>query len=186
MPGTYHRRLFFRRKIVEEDLEEREEDAGHDNLSDATAEIAPSTRDRIGRSDNFLGEHAGRPVLAHDKGPAGNPNEEAKDRETRGGIDQTGHCRGDSRRAQDAGHEDPGAVLVAQGSQDESHEDGAADANDGRRPNFRPRQLQGGSDLAQERGDGEPDEECVEEREPRTVEGPDVSSIRGTTREQRE
>jgi len=66
-------------------------------------DIAPSASQCVGSANNFLGEHSACPVLAHDKGAPRNSNEEAKNDQTEGVVDQSCTGGGNGSRAEDEG-----------------------------------------------------------------------------------
>ena len=160
--------------IVEESLEEREEKGSHHELGDTSSEVSPSSDKGVGGSNDLLGEHAARPVLAHDEGSTGNSNEQTEDSKSFGRVDKSSAGGGDARNAQNDAEEDTGTVLVAGGSKNETHEDGSSDTDDGGRPDLLLGQAKRVLDLRKERSDGEPDEEGNEEAPPRAVEGTHV------------
>mmetsp|Transcript_49771 Transcript_49771/g.105830 ORF Transcript_49771/g.105830 Transcript_49771/m.105830 type:complete len:524 (+) Transcript_49771:444-2015(+) len=161
------------------ELEEREEDGSHDDLGDASSEVAPATHERVGGTGDLFGEHAGGPELAADESGPAESDEEAKAGERRGAVDEAGAGAGNGARHQENSHQNTSAVLVAHGTVDESHEHGAGDGADVGRPDLLLRDLQRVLDLGEEGRDGEPDEEGREESHPRAVEGAHVRALEG-------
>lgn len=161
---------------VVDDLEEREKTGSHDKLGDTTSKVTPSTAKGVGGSDDFLAEHTGRPVLAHNEGSSGGTDEETKDSESGSAVDKTGAGSGDGGSAQESGHGDSCSPLITGGSEDETHCDGSSDTNNGRSPDLLLAQSKILLDLGKKRGNGEPDEKGNEETEPREVEGSHVGA----------
>jgi len=165
---------------IGEHLEKREKCRSHDKLGDTSSKVTPSSAKSVGGSDDFLAEHSGRPVLAHDEGTSGGSNEKTKDGESSSGVDKTSAGGRDGGSAQDDGHRNTGSPLIAGRSEDETHEDGSSDSGNGGSPDFLLGEAKIRLDLSQERSDGEPDEESNEETPPRHVEGSHVRAGKGT------
>merc|ERR1719446_462476 len=159
-----------------EDLEKREKSRSHDELGDTSSKVTPSSAKSVGGSDDFLAEHSGRPVLAHDEGTSGGTNEKTKDPKTGGVVDKTGAGGRDGSTAKDGGHRNTGTPLIASRSEDETHEDGSSDSSNGGSPDLLLGKVKILLDLGQERSNGEPDEEGNEETPPRHVEGSHVGA----------
>ena len=75
-------------------LEERKEHGSHYELRHTAAEVSPSTHERIGGTDNFLGEHARRPELTHDERRSTKTDEETEDSEGGGAVHETSQRAG--------------------------------------------------------------------------------------------
>jgi hypothetical protein len=160
--------------IIEEDLEKWEHEGSHDRLSDAAAKVSPSSDKGVGSSNDISGEHAAGPVLPHDEASACNTDEETNNSESIGGFDETCAGCGDGGDTEHDHEENTGSVLVAHGSQNETHHDGTSDTNDRRSPDILLGDPESVFTLGKERSDGEPDEKGNEEASPRAVEGAHV------------
>mmetsp|Transcript_30137 Transcript_30137/g.73243 ORF Transcript_30137/g.73243 Transcript_30137/m.73243 type:complete len:193 (-) Transcript_30137:616-1194(-) len=148
---------------VVDDLEEGEQCGTHDELSDTTAKVSPSTDEGVSSADNFFGKHTRRPVLAHDEGSSSGSNEETEDGKAGSRVDESSTGGRDRCAAKDEGHGDTCTPLVAHGTKDETHEDGTTDTGDGRGPNFLLRETQVVTDFSEQGSNREPDEERDEE-----------------------
>ena len=165
----------FRVTIID-NLEEGEQGRSHDQLGDTSTQVSPSTTQGIGSSNNFLGEHSGCPVLAHHKGTSSNTNEETKDGKASGTVDKSSTGSRDGSSTEDKGKEDTGSILVTEGSEEETHEDGSTNTNNGGGPDFLLANTQVITDLREQRSNSEPDEEGNEETRPRVVESTHVGA----------
>ena len=155
-------------------LEKGEESRTHDELGDSSSEVTPSSAECVSSSNDFLGEHTAGPVLAHDEGTTGDTDEETDYSKAGGRVNDTSQGGGDGGEAKNDHEEDTGTVLVAEGTQEETHEDGSTDSEDGGCPNLLLVEADSVTDLGQEWSDGEPDEEGDEEPPPRAVKGSHV------------
>lgn len=162
-----------------EDLEEREESRSHDELGNTSSKVSPSSAKSVGGSDDFLAEHSGGPVLAHDEGTSSGTNEETENPKSGGGLDGSGKGGRDGSTAQDGGHGNTGSPLIASRSEDETHKDGSTNSGNGGSPDFLLGKVKILLDLGQERGDCEPNEEGNEETPPGHVEGTHVRASHG-------
>lgn len=115
--------------------------------------------------------------MTHHECTTGNANEKSEDVQSSGIIDQSRHGSRDGRRTQDGRKEDASTVLVTKRSQDKTHEDSTTDTDNRRRPDLLGGQMEGGTNLRQQRSDGKPNEECAKEREPRAMKGSHVRTF---------
>jgi hypothetical protein len=123
-------------------------------LGNTTTEVSPSTNQSVGGTDDLLGEHAARPVLAHDETTSGHSNE------------KTQHGKAGGILAEHSSEKDASAVLIAGGSKDESHENGSSNTDDARSPDFFVGEVEILSNFRQKGSNGEPNEKGDEETPP--------------------
>lgn len=157
-------------------LEKREKSRSHDELGNTSSKVTPSSTESIGSSDYFLAEHAGSPVLAHDKGSSSGSDEETKDPKAGSIVDKTGTGGRNGSTAKNNGHRDTGSPLITGRAKDETHENCSSDSSNGRSPDLLLGEGKIISDFREKRGDGEPDEEGNEETPPGHVEGTHVGT----------
>ena len=67
--------------------------------SHSATEVSPSSDESVRCTDDLLGKHAGRPVLAHDESASSKADEESNDSERSGAVDEAGQCAGDTGEA---------------------------------------------------------------------------------------
>mmetsp|Transcript_20710 Transcript_20710/g.43335 ORF Transcript_20710/g.43335 Transcript_20710/m.43335 type:complete len:522 (+) Transcript_20710:1409-2974(+) len=156
---------------VENDLKEGKQAGTDHQLCDAAAEVSPSSDQGVGGTDDLLGKHPRGPVLAHDKGAPRAPDEQPKDGETHRRVDKSRAGGGDRAQDQHHRHGDSCPPLVAGGSQHDAHKDGPGDAGDVGGPDFLVGELEVVADLAEDGGDGKPDEKGDKEAPPGAVKG---------------
>ena len=162
--------------VVEEDLEKGEEGRSHDKLRDTSSKVSPSSDKGVGSSDDLLGEHLSRPVLAHDEGSSGNTNEKTKDGESGGAFDETSTGSGDRGEAEDGSEKNTGTELVTGRSKNETHEDGSTYTDNVGGPKLFLGEIKSVLDLSEKRSNGEPNEKGNEKAPPRAVEGTHVGA----------
>lgn len=111
-----------------------------DVLGDASASIAPSGREGVGRADNLLVEEPGDPDLARNKGSTQDPDEETERHESVGVGDQSGQGRWNRASKQQSDKDQARTEAIAERAGDEADEESALSQNvpfefePGRRP----------------------------------------------------
>jgi len=149
---------------------------GKKNVRYTATQVTPTSDEGVSCTGNFLGEHARSPVLAHDKRSSGDSNEKTQGSKSTGTVDSTRAGSRNGGQAQNDGHERARTKLVAKGTEKKAHKDGTSNTDDGRGPNLLLGKAESGTDLREERRNGEPDEKGDEETPPGAVEGSHVGS----------
>lgn len=107
--------------------DERVKDGGHDEVSNTTAGVTPTTSQGVGGADNVLVEEASAPHLARDKGSTQDTNEKSGNVETCGILHERSKADGETTEKDEGGVYSSRAKLVTKGSGDEAEEEGCAE-----------------------------------------------------------
>jgi hypothetical protein len=154
-------------------------DERHEELSDAAAEVTPARGGGVGDADALAVEHAGHPELARHEGGQTETDAEAADQEA-GGVFDVGHAEAErSGEQEDDGQAVARSYHVADGSHDDTGDDGAGDGGEAGVAEVGLGELEV---LADDRHHGcgrEGGHEGHEEADPRHVEGSMVGEAEG-------
>jgi len=103
-------------------LDERIEDSGHNEISDSTTRVTPTTCQGVRCTDDILVEEASGPDLTRDEGSAEDTDEEAKHDDACWGSHETGHGGWDGACKQAADKDIAGTEAITERTSDKTND----------------------------------------------------------------
>jgi len=103
-------------------VNERVEDDWHDEVSDTTTRVTPSTRESVGSTDDILVEEASRPNLARNEGATEDTNKKSKDVETVRAVNGTSERRWDGTSQETSSEGEARTETIAKRTSDNTND----------------------------------------------------------------